>query len=219
MPEYCACGFEMDKDVRHFLNCPKLKGSVTTRQHHRLVRVRAKALHKAGFTVTVEPRPPRSNKKKHRPDIIAYGGQHTHMSDTTRVNATAPSHIKDGQKAGRVAKYAENEKVREFQVTELAKSHDFNGDFMPIAYELHGTWGKGALKAAKKLYSAAFDFMSPATARDLSADYVRRIAVELQRGNAHLQRVGLDKARASRYHVMSTWCSCLSHNLAEHAPT
>jgi hypothetical protein len=70
---------------------------------------------------------------------------------------------------------------------------------------VHGTWGKGALEAAKKLYSAASDFMSPAIARDLSADYVRRIAVELQRGNAHLQRVGLDKARASRYNVMCTY--------------
>jgi hypothetical protein len=58
------------------------------------------------------------------------------------------------------SQYAENRKVRDYHKTELAKSHDFNGDFIPIAYEVHGTWGKGALKAAKKLYSAASDFMT-----------------------------------------------------------
>ena len=32
MPERCACGFEMEKDVNHFLNCPKTRGSLVTKQ-------------------------------------------------------------------------------------------------------------------------------------------------------------------------------------------
>jgi hypothetical protein len=77
--------------------------------------------------------------------------------------------------------------------------------FIPIAYELHGTWGEGARDAADTLFRAAKSFSNHAIARDLKADYVRKIAVELQRGNAHLQRVGLDKARASRYNVMHAY--------------
>jgi hypothetical protein len=47
--------------------------------------------------------------------------------------------------------------------------------------------------------------MGPTLAKDLAADYVRRIAVELQRGNAYVQRVGLDKARAFSYTTMYTY--------------
>jgi hypothetical protein len=205
MPEYCACGFEMAMDHNHFLHCPKVRGSAATRQHHRLVRVRAHALNKAGFTVSVEPQAPSSSKNRQRPDIIAYGGPNTHMSDTTRVNATAPSRVNNGQKAGRVAQYAENKKVRDFKKTDMAKNHDFHGKFVPIAYEVHGTWGKGAKEAVDFLFKGATEIMSPVMAKDLRDEYVRRIAVELQRGNAYLQRVGLDRARASRYNTMSAY--------------
>ena len=205
MPEFCACGFDMERDHDHFLNCPKFRGSWTTRQHNRLVRVNAHHLNLAGFTVTVEPYAPRSSEKKHRPDAIAFFGPHSHMSDTTRVNATAPSRVESGQKQGRVAKYAEAKKKSDYLKTELAKTHEFKDEFIPIAYEVHGTWGEGAISAVTPILKGAQELMGPTLAKDLAANYVRRIAVELQRGNAYLQRMGLDKARASSYNTMYTY--------------
>ena len=202
MPERCACGFEMEDDANHFLNCPKTRGSLVTKQHHRLVRTRAHFLHKAGFLVNLELTQKGRHGKKFRPDIVAWNGQHSHMSDTTRVNATAPSRQAAGQTTQKVARQAEERKERSYDAKRLSESYECYGPLIPIAYELHGTWGPGAIKALRLIGEAAKEFMPKSAAARLQAQYKACIAVELQRGNATLQRLGIDRARSSRYNLL-----------------
>ena len=124
------------------------------------------------------------------------------MSDTTRVNATAPSHRSAAQTGAAVAKRAEERKIRDYDSKVLKDTYDCPGDFHPIAYEVHGTWGSGAVEALNVLRRAAKDVMPERAADKLMQRCKQSIAIELQRGNAVLQRVGLDRARSSKYNLL-----------------
>jgi hypothetical protein len=145
MPDLCACGYDLSNDDNHFLNCLLLRGSVASRQHDRLVRLRARHLQLAGCTVSLELSM-RSAKpgKRYRPDTIVWAGQHSHMSDTTRVNATAPSHRAAAQTGAAVATRAEERKSKDYDSKVLKNTFDCPGDFYPIAYEIHGTWSRSS---------------------------------------------------------------------------
>ena len=208
MPDRCACGYDMEKDHNHFLNCPRMRGSVTTRQHHRLVRTRAHYLTLAGYFISLELTMRSKQGRRYRPDTIAWSGQHSHMSDATRVNATAPSHIAAAQKAGRVVKQAEDRKTRDYDNKVMQLSYDCPGPFFPIGYEVHGTWGKGAEEALNNLRAGAKSFLSERAANKLADRCRDSISIEIQRGNARLQRVGLDKARSSKHNLL---CDYIPH--------
>jgi hypothetical protein len=83
-----------------------------------------------------------------------------------------------------VVKYAENLKAAKYLNTDFANTYDFKGGF------IHTAW-----------HMPAVDFMI--TANDRLANHARRIAGERQEG-VPPYRVGLDKARASRYKYNAT---------------
>ena len=124
------------------------------------------------------------------------------MSDTTRINATAPSRVDTGQQTGRAAAQAEKRKIRDYDKKRLKNSFNCPGPFIPVAYEVHGTWGEGATEALQTIQDGAKLYMSNRAASRLKKSCRASIAVEIQRGNARIQRVGLDRARSSKFNLL-----------------
>ena len=173
----CVCGATVTADGHRGLSCRH--GSGRHSRHNQINDLLCRAFASAGTMATREPQSLCTNTGK-RPDgvtLIPWQRGRCLAWDATCPDTFAMCHVTAGSnEAGSAAASAELKKCQKY-------SDIISGvDFVPVAIETSGVWGKQALELVKEIGRR----VAAITYDNRSASFLRqRLSVAIQRGNAY----------------------------------
>ena len=172
----CKCGERVDELGTHGLSCRYSAGRHS--RHSSLNEVVKRALGSIGVPTVLEPRDLTRTDGK-RPDgksLIPWSNGKPLVWDVTVTDTLASTYVSaSSQNAGSAAAAAETRKITKY-------SHlSTNYNFIPIALETFGAWGKDT----EELFSEIERRIRLNSGEPKTMEFLRqRISIELQRGNA-----------------------------------
>lgn len=172
-PHKCVCGTKVDKFTRHGLSCSKAAG--TRPRHEASNNLILRALKSAEIPSTREP-PGCSGPDGKKPDglsLVPWARGRSLLWDFTCSDTFAPSYVqRSSRELGWVAKEAERKKFIHYD--------HLKEQFIFVAAETSGVFGKHALKLLKKIGSK----ITEVTKEKRATSYLfQRISIAIQRGN------------------------------------
>jgi hypothetical protein len=172
----CSCGATVDKLGHHGLACKRSAGRHL--RHNLLNDTILRALQSAGIAAVREP-PGLARTDAKRPDgatLVPWTRGRCLLWDATCPDTLAPSYVqRSASEPGAAAALAEIKKSAKYSA--LAVAHEF----VPLAIETLGTWGKEGLGFVNELGRRISVVSGDQRA---TAFLKQRLALAVQRGNA-----------------------------------
>jgi hypothetical protein len=199
LPPLCYCGQELTNDPWHFLCCNRLKATAMTYRHDLIVQTLADWIRRVGGTAQVEPRglwAREDGGDGRRPDIRVLLGGLVFLLDAAVVHPTAASRIGTPTSLTELGAATQMETLKTRRYTQLARHEQ--ATFVPFVVETFGGFGREARQFCTLLSRFAEGASEIYTRTDVLLGLRADIAHAIQRGNADIVRVGMQRSRRLR---------------------
>jgi hypothetical protein len=208
-PWYCRCGKSVTPG--HLHTCNRVSGPSTFARHEMIVsELCAAAQTHMQLTVVRQPvmsftervergEAAAAGRMRLVPDILFDGADLCLATDVSVLYGVADSKLsvkdpvsKACARLKKQCKRRETEKTRKYQRT----CEQLHAEFEPFVVESHGFLARGAVKTLDQLAKYGSEVLG-GVASEMSGYLKRRVAIAIQRGNAALDRTGLQHSRNS----------------------
>jgi hypothetical protein len=199
LPPRCFCGQELANDPWHFLSCNRLKSTTITYRHDLIKQTLADWIRRVGGSAEVEPRglwAREDGGDGRQPDIRAVLGGLVFLLDVAVVHPTSAGRIGTPTSLTELGTSTQMEAIKINRYTELAR-HE-RATFVPFVVETFGGFGREARKFCTLLSRFAEGASDVYTSTDVMLNLRADIAHAIQRGNADIVRVGMQRSRQYR---------------------
>lgn len=193
--QICFCEHDMTGDPWHFLCCNRLKATALTYRHDLVVQTVAEWVRRAGGSTQIEPRglwAQEDGGLGRRPDIRVVLGGLVFLLDIAVVHPTTASRLGTPMSMHPLATEEAMERIKRNRYDGLARLA--RASFIPFVVETFGGFGACARRFCSRLARFAEGATREYTRTDLLMGIRSGVALAVQRGNADIIRVGLQRS-------------------------